>query len=77
MSRTFLDHDFLTWEAYPSAGDQGYSERPHIVFNCLSDRLLPPRYFEIDGDEADAERLVVDATAPQLSELLERSSLVT
>lgn len=77
MSRTFQDRDLMVWEVYPSAGDFGYSERPHLVFNCLSDRLLHPRFVELEGDEADAERLVADSSEPQLSALLEQSTLVT
>lgn len=73
MSRTFTDDNLLVWEAYPSGGDYGFSENPYVVFNCLSNRLVRPRWVTHDGDEADAERTVSHASAQQLTAMLRRS----
>ncbi|MGQ0816251.1 MAG: hypothetical protein ACT4O1_17620 [Gemmatimonadota bacterium] len=73
MGRTFTDDNLLVWEAYPSAGSNGETENPNIVFNCLSDRLRRPREVGCEGDEADAERVVVDASEKGLLELFRRS----
>jgi len=70
MSRRFQDSDFLVWEAYPSGSKFGYAERPHIIFNCLTNRRLRPRFVESEGDAADAERLVATARPADLLELL-------
>jgi hypothetical protein len=77
MSRTFLDENLLTWEAYPSGGPFGFSDRPFIVFNCLSNRMLRPRYVSTVGDEADAERTVELASDEQLLEMFNRSQEVS
>ncbi|MGH7128236.1 MAG: hypothetical protein ACREIV_06690 [Planctomycetaceae bacterium] len=58
------------WEAYPSASKFGFSERPNIVFHCLTDRVLRPRSVVFAGDAADAERAVSQATPQQLLEML-------
>jgi hypothetical protein len=76
MPRTLLDDDLLTWEVYPSAGHQGYSRNPHIVFNCLSDRAEPPRYYDVGGDEGTAETLVYGASEPELRAMLGESRRV-
>lgn len=73
MSRTFTDENLLVWEAYPSGGDFGFSENPYVVFNCLSNRLLRPRRVTHDGDEADAERTVRQASASELAGMLQRA----
>ena len=57
----------LTWEVYPTGGAHGESVRPQVVFNCLSNRMLRPRYVLMKGDEADAERRI--ALAPVGKEL--------
>jgi len=77
MARTFQDRDLLVWEVYPSAGDHGYSQRPHLVFNCLSERTARPRFVELDGDEADGEKLTATATDDDLRTLFERAKVVT
>jgi hypothetical protein len=74
--RTFLDDNMLTWEAYPSGGPHG-SEQPFIVFNCLSNRMLRPRCVQTDGDEADAERMVLEASNEKLQEMLRRAGEVS
>jgi hypothetical protein len=73
MSKTFSDDDLLVWEAYPSGGDFGFPDRPYIVFNCLSNRLLRPRVVEQGDNEADAERAVAGATTQELRELFRQS----
>lgn len=76
MARTFVDRDLLTWEVYPSAGDYGFSDNPHLVFNCLSDRNARPRYVELDGHNAAAETMVSGATDAKLLDLLAQSRVV-
>ncbi len=76
MARTFVDRDLLTWEVYPSAGEHGFSSNPHLVFNCLTDRLARPRYVGLDGDEASAETMVFDASEAKLLDLLGKSKVV-
>jgi hypothetical protein len=77
MSRKFQDENFLVWEVYPSASRFGFSHNPHLVFNCLTDRLLRPRSLLHEGDEADAERVIVDASRDQLMALLRRSTEIS
>jgi hypothetical protein len=67
MSRKILDKNFLTWEVYASGGP---SDKPNIVFNCLSNRMIRPRYVRAEGDEADAERVVSEASNEQLQQML-------
>ena len=73
MSKTFTDDNLLVWEAYPSGGDFGFSARPYIVFNCLSNRLLRPRVIEHGENEAAAERVIVGATQKDLLDLFRES----
>lgn len=70
MSRTFQDEDFRVWEVYPSGNRFGYSENPAVIFHCLTDRSLRPRYVAFDGDAADAERAVGQASVDRLIALL-------
>ena len=76
MSRTFQDRDFLVWEVYPSAGENGSTERAQIIFNCLTDPARRARRLDQQGDEADAQRLVVEAEPAELLAMFERSSEV-
>jgi hypothetical protein len=71
MSRTFQDRNFLVWEVYPSGGKHGYSDRPHVVFHCLTRRDVRPRFAQVGEDEAAAERRVKLASPAELLELLE------
>jgi hypothetical protein len=73
MSRTFQDHDFMVWEAYPSSGPHGESEQAHLVFNCLTSRAVKPRYLVAGGDQADVERRVVEADEAELRAMLGRA----
>jgi len=73
MSQTFTDDDLLTWEAFATGGKYGLSVRPKVIFHCLSDRALRPRYVELPGDEADAEEVVHEHHVDRLLELLRES----
>ena len=73
MSQTFTDENLMTWEAFASSGNFGLATRPRVVFNCLSDPNLPPRYVERPGDEADAEGQVMSYDDEQLREMLAQS----
>lgn len=64
----------MVWEAYPSSGPHGMSERAQIVFHCLTSRALRPRYVEAGGDEADAQRRVVEADEAELLAMLEQAT---
>jgi hypothetical protein len=71
--RTFQDRNFLVWEVYPSGGKHGFSDNPHIIFNCLTQRDIRPRFLDGGTTEADAERRVVEASPEQLIGLLEQA----
>ena len=73
MSHTFTDENLMTWEAYASSGRFGLAVRPSIVFNCLSDPTVRPRYVERPGNVADAEEQVIEYDEKQLRELLNES----
>jgi hypothetical protein len=77
MARTIHDRNLLTWEVYPSGAPLGVNEEPQIVFNCLSNRMLRPRYVSMAGDEADAERRISLASNEELLEMFERSREVS
>ena len=76
MARTFMDSDLLTWEVYPSGGAHGFSQNPHLVFNCLSNRAEPPRFVDVEGDESSAQKLVNLASVGELLALLQQSTRV-
>jgi hypothetical protein len=71
--RTFQDRNFLVWEVYPSGGRHGFSDNPHIIFNCLTQRDIRPRFMDGGATEADAERRVVEASPEQLIGMLEQA----
>jgi hypothetical protein len=73
MSRKFQDENFLIWEVYPSASRFGFSVDPSLIFNCLTDRQVRPRYVVHEGDEADAQRTIVLASQHELMDMLRRS----
>ena len=73
MSRTFQDENFLVWEVYPSGSRFGLSQRPELVFHCLTDRQLAPRFLEHGEHEAAAERTIVEASPADLLALLRQS----
>lgn len=74
MSRQIQDQNFLVWEVFPSGGDLGFSNDPYVVFHCLTQRDLRPRRVRLQGDEADAERVVRRAPDPELLQMLQHSS---
>ena len=76
MSRLITDENLLIWEAYPSGGRFG-AVTPHVVFHCLSNRAMRPRFVIMEGDEADAERTVLKASNEQLLEMLRKARPVT
>jgi hypothetical protein len=69
--RTFQDRDFLLWEVYPSGGRHGFSSNPHIIFHCLTERDIRPRYLEAGGDESSAGRTIAEASSEELLSMLE------
>jgi hypothetical protein len=73
MHRTFQDRNFLVWEVYPSGGKHGFSDNPHIIFHCLTQKQLRPRFADLGEDSADAQRLVVEASDDELLTMLEQS----
>jgi hypothetical protein len=73
MSRTFSDDRLHTWEAFASGGRFGLASRAKIVFQCVSDPQVRPRYVTGAGDEADAEERVHDYSDDQLREMLASS----
>ena len=77
MSRTFLDSDLLSWEAYASTGRYGLPDRPKIVFNCLTLPDVRARYVIFQGDQAGAEEAVSEMPEERLRELFQSSRLLT
>ena len=77
MSRTIQDADFLEWEVFASAAESGFADRAQLVFNCLSNRWLRPRAVELDGDVADAERIVADGTPVELLEMFRKAEPIS
>jgi hypothetical protein len=73
MSKTFQDENFLVWEAFPSGGSYGFDEDVKIIFHCVTDRRMRPRFIATDEDSADAEEQIQRASAPDLLALLKRS----
>lgn len=74
MSRLFTDDGLMTWEVYASGGDFGLPGRPKVIFQCLSQPDSRARYVIHEGDEADAEEAVHEASIERLRELLARSA---
>lgn len=73
MSRTFIDDDLMSWEAYASGGKYGLPDHPKIIFHCLSDPDRRARYVIQNGDNADAGETVRISPPDRLRELLRRS----
>ncbi len=73
MSRTFVDENLLSWEVYASGGRFGLPTEPKIVFHCLSDEKVRPRFVPRGGDEADAEGTVYALSEEELRDLLRGS----
>lgn len=73
MSRTFNDHVLQTWEAFASGGRFGFPGHAKIVFQCVSDTAVRPRFVVSSGDEATAEEAVHEYSDEQLREMLAKS----
>jgi hypothetical protein len=74
MARTFVDEDFLTWEAYVSGGQPDSPEAARIFFLCLDARTTPARFVEHESRSvAAAERDLLNVTDEDLREMLARS----
>ena len=76
MSQTFTDENLMTWEAFASGGRFGLSIRPKVIFHCMSDQSLAPRFIEVQGDEADAEELIHDSQVDRLRQMLAKSKVL-
>ena len=70
MSRTLVDDDLNSWEAFASTGRYGYAERSLVVFHCMTDPRERPRAFTLAGDKSDAEAAVATAERGRLLEML-------
>lgn len=73
MSRTFQDHNFLTWDAFASTGKQGFTNDPHIVFNCMTVPASRPRWVKVSGDEGSAQGMLMNASHEDVLAMFERS----
>jgi hypothetical protein len=74
MARSFQDRNFLVWEAFASTGKQGFTDDPHIVFQCSSVPETRPRWVKTEGDEADAQAMLMNATDERLLALFDAST---
>jgi hypothetical protein len=72
--RTFQDRNFLVWEAYPSAGRHGSSAKPHVIFHCLTQPDIRPRFIEGDGSGTEAQRRIAEASPDELLLMLESAA---
>lgn len=70
-TRTLQDRDFLVWEVYATGGRHADARNPQVVFHCLTQRDIRPRWLELGEDEADAQRRIAEARPAELLELLE------
>ncbi|MCL7928308.1 MAG: hypothetical protein M8860_01150 [marine benthic group bacterium] len=74
MARTFVDQNFLTWEAYVSGGQPNSPEAARIFFLCLDARTTPARFVEHESRSvAAAERDLLKVTDEDLRGMLARS----
>jgi hypothetical protein len=71
MARTFQDENLLVWEAFASTGEFGYPEAPNVVFNCVSNRTIRPRYVQMDGWEPEAQRELQTVSDAELFRLFQ------
>lgn len=77
MSRKLQDRDFLVWEVYPSGGRHGFSDDPHVIFNCLTQPTVRSRWTALGEDEADAQKRVVEMSDAELLKLLESAQEIS
>jgi hypothetical protein len=74
MAKTFVDENFLNWEAYVSGGQPDSPEAARIFFLCLDARTTPARFVEhASRSVAAAERDLRQASDDDLREMLARS----
>lgn len=74
MAKTFVDENFLNWEAYVSGGQPDSPEAARIFFLCLDARTTPARFVEHESRSvAAAERYLLSASDEDLREMLARS----
>ena len=74
MARTFVDQNFLTWEAYVSGGQPHSPEAARIFFLWLDARTTPARFVEHESRSvAAAERDLLKVTDEDLRGMLARS----
>ena len=74
MAKTFVDENFLNWEAYVSGGQPDSPEAARIFFLCLDARTTPARFVEHESRSvAAAERDLLNASDADLREMLARS----
>ena len=74
MAKTFVDENFLNWEAYVSGGQPDSPEAARIFFLCLDARSTPARFVEhASRSVAAAERDLLQASDDDLREMLARS----
>ncbi len=69
MRASFLDDRLEEWESYATTARGGMPIPGRIVFRCLSDPGKRPRVLEVNGDRAEAERLVVRSSESELQGL--------
>ena len=70
MARKILDDDLMEWEVFASTGDFGYPEHSTIVFHCLTDMARRSRILRLDGDKAEAERVIQEEPAERLAAMM-------
>ena len=73
MGRSFQDRNFLVWEVYSSGGRHGFSDKPHVIFNCLTQPVVRSRWTPLGEDEADAQRRIAEASDADLLAMLEKA----
>jgi len=76
--RTFQDTDFQIWETWVSSGEHGFSDRhPRILFRCRTEPQARARVVALaEGDEADAQRQVLEAGVDDLLAMLAKAQPV-
>ena len=73
LNRPSQDRNLLVWDAFASTGEQGFSNDPHIVFQCSSVPELRPRFVAVTGDEGTAQALLLNASNEEVVALFDRS----
>lgn len=71
IRQTFPDSDLREWEAYSSGGRFGLPGNSKLIFHCISDPGVAPRYVLPGGDSADVARDIREMDSAELSRLFE------